>query len=380
MEKILGYNVAEWGLFLKTASISKYLIEVAKSSEKETFIHPLAEELEVVITDILQNRRTIPGYELSSTSKNKIVAFIKNTIDPVIDTRKINAAIMLLVMIKTLYDNDFKPIKEVLGVTIVNEFLEEFTERMFNNTELESIYSICFSTINVILYPDKKKLVGTIKLKEYKEEFKTILDESYQNSLSHGLDHVEAVCNKALYLNDKYNLNCDKEEIVIASLFHDMFAHKDRKNHHILAHDWIMSSIHPLIYSRSMESKRRIAMAIKEHRSNHRGDFYSDISELIATADREAPVIEEIIKRSYQYQLDNYPKKSHREMVDDVEMHLNEKYSRHGYVTYTKMYAMEYNEKFEVMYNIIDKIVTGSLKINIAKQKVNIKVSIKRKG
>lgn len=43
------------GLFLHLAKVSKYVISVAKTSGKETFMHPLAEEIDRVITMLLQD-------------------------------------------------------------------------------------------------------------------------------------------------------------------------------------------------------------------------------------------------------------------------------------------------------------------------------------
>ncbi len=379
MKKILNHNIAEWGLFLHLAKVSKYVIQVSKTSGHETFIHPLAEEIDRVITMLLQNEIKIPGIDLSLSSRTEITNFIGSNITPLIITRKTNPPVLLLVMLEILYKLEFKPMITVFGNTYVKDFVNDFVERVLDNSDLEKYYRESYAIVSNIVEPNKETFRDKSLVREYKEEFKDILEKSY-NSLAHGMDHVEDVYKKAVYLNVKYNLNIPKDEILIASLFHDIFQNKNRNKHHELAHDWIMSSMHPMITLNDKEKQKRIALAIKEHRASYTGDYSSSLSELIATADRGLPDIIKIISRSYKHQLDKYPDRSHKEMVDNVINHLVEKFSKDGYSKYTYMYTLEYGEELFLLFDIIDKIKDGRVKINIARFKDNIKVTLKRKG
>ena len=379
MKKILNHSIAEWGLFLHLAKVSKYVLNVAKTTGQETFMHPLAEEIDRVITMLLQSELKIPGIDLSLSSRTEITNFIEINITPLIITRKTNPPILLLVMLELLYKAEFKPMITVFGNTYVKDFVIDFVERVLANNSLEKYYRESYAIVSNILEPNKESFRDKALMRDYKEAFKDLLEKSY-SSLSHGMDHMEEVYKKAIYLNIKYNLNIAKDEILIVSLFHDIFQDKNRDKHHILAYDWIMSSMHPMITLNDKVKQKRIALAIKEHRASYDGNYSSPLSELLATADREVPDINKIIIRAYKYQLDKYPNRSHKEMITNVVEHLVEKYGRNGYSKYTYIYNLEYVELLLDLFDIIDKIQAGKVVINIARFKDVIKVNLKRKG
>lgn len=379
MKKILNHSIAEWGLFLHLAKISKYVISVSKTSGKETFMQPIAEEIDRVITMLLQGELKIPGYDLSLSSRVKVTTFIDNNITPLIITRKTNPPILLLVMLESLYAADFKPMISVFGNTYVKDFVNDFVVRVLNNDGLEKYYRESSAIIGNILEPNKESFRDKALLRVYKEEFKDLLEKSY-SGLAHGMDHIEDVYKKAIYLNVKYNLNIPKDEILITSLFHDMFQSKNRNKHNDLAADWIMSSMHPMITLNSREKQKRISDAIREHRASYTGKYSSSLSELLATADREIPDITKIIARAYKHQLDIHPNKNHKEMVSAVITHLEEKYGVNGYSKYTYMYTLEHVADIALLQDTIVKILSGKIHINIATFKDVIKVTLKRKG
>lgn len=379
MKKILNHSIAEWGLFLHLAKVSKYVIQVAKTSGHETFMHPLAEEIDRVITMLLHNEIKIPGIDLSLSSRVEITQFINNNITPLILTRKTNPPVLLLVMIEILYKVNFKPMLTVFGVTYVKKFVDEFVSKILDSNTLEVEYRNAHTIITNILEPDKENFRDKALLRTYKTEFKELLDKSY-SSLAHGMDHIEEVYKKAIYLNVKYNLNVPKDEIIVAALFHDMFQYKDRAKHHILAYDWIMSSMHPMINLNDKKKQQRVALAVKEHRASYTEKYSSPLSELIATADRGIPDITSIISRSYKHQLDKHPTKTHSDMIVEVKNHLQEKFSKNGYSKYTYIYMLEYAKELATLHDIIDRITSGKVIINIARFKDVIKVTLKRKG
>lgn len=379
MKQILNHSIAEWGLFLHLAKVSKYVLSVAKTSGQETFIHPLAEEIDRVITMLLQSEIKIPGIDLSLSSRTEITNFIDSNITPLILTRKTNPPILLLVMLELLYKLEFKPMITVFGNTYVKDFVSDFVERVLANNSLEKYYRESYAIVSNIVEPNKESFRDKALMRDYKEAFKDLLEKSY-NSLAHGMDHVEDVYKKAIYLNVKYNLNIPKDEIIVAALFHDMFQYKDRNKHHILAHDWIMSSMHPMITLNDKKKQHRVALAIKEHRASYTEKYSSPLSELIATADRGLPDITNIIIRSYKHQLDKHPTKTHSDMIVEVKNHLQEKFSVTGYSKYTYIYMLEYATELANLHDIIDRIISGKVIINVATFKDKIKVTLKRKG
>jgi hypothetical protein len=56
---------------------------------------------------------------------------------------------------------------------------------------------------------------------------------------THQIDHVLEVTATALLINDKLNLNLNKDILVISGMLHDLF-NNDRKNHHIKAKNYII--------------------------------------------------------------------------------------------------------------------------------------------
>ena len=374
--KILGYDVNIWALFFHMHKTSKQVLLVAKETKQETFAHPLAEELDRIFDRILSGEEKIPGIDLSEASRTEIMFYIRKHIDPVIKHREFNPPVLLLTIIKRLYDEEFKPAEALLGTTIVKDFVEDLYGRCSNGGYLDEVRRDCERLIELMLKSETQSM-KVIKLwRTYTAEFKELLETSY-SSLSHGMDHIKKVYDTAIYLNNKYNIGADIEEILLASLFHDMFDYKDRKKHHQLAHDWIMSSMHPLITLGDKERQKRVAMAILEHRASHTGTYYSPLSELIASADRGKPNLVEVVTRAFQYQIDKYPNTTHAEKVANVKQHLIDKFSQTGYAAYTNLYIKEYNVELYTMFEQIEKIRNGKTKINIAMFKNKIKVTFK---
>lgn len=374
---ILGYPIEKWAIFFRMANYSKYIIKINEEKKIETFMHPIALEIDKVLFKVITGQIQIPGIDLSLTSRTEIVTYISNYIEPVTDVRRFNPTVLLLCVLHRLYDEDFKPIELLLGTGTVKEFVVEFYMRMSNNKELDPIRIESEKLLDVMLNPNNTPFRAKNILNRYKEEFKGLISKHY-NSLAHDTEHIIDVYSRAIYLNNKYNLQIEFDEIAVASIFHDMFESKDRKNHHQIGHDYIMASIHPMITLGSKDKQKRIAVAILEHRASYTGEYSSSLSELIATADREKPNILEIIKRAYLYQKDTNPNSTHREKIEVVKKHLVEKFGRDGYTTYTHMYLLEHKPELLAMYDTIDKIQSGKLKINIGVLKDKLLVTLKR--
>lgn len=375
---ILGYPIEKWAIFFRLANYSKYVIKVAEEKNIETFMHPIAVEIDKILFKVLTGKMEIPGIDLSLTSRTEIVTYIGEYIEPVTDSRRFNPTILMLCVLYRLYDEDFRPVELLLGSGVVKEFISEFYMRTVNNKELDPIRVESEKLLDIMLNPNNTPFRAKNIFKSYTEEFKDLIDKHY-NSLAHGIEHITEVYNRAVYLNNKYNLNISFEEIAVASIFHDMFESKDRKKHHQLGHDYIMASIHPMITLNNKEKQKGIATAVLEHRASHIGEYSSVLSELIATADREKPDIIEIVKRAYLYQVDTNPNSTHKEKIENIKNHLVEKFSRNGYTTYTHMYLLEYKPELLNMYNTIDRIQSGKVKINIGVLKDKLLVTLKRK-
>lgn len=377
MKKIHGYNISLWALMFHMLTQARYVIQADKDLNEESFINPLAVEIDKVMTDMLADKYQI-SYTLSYQDRNDIVEYMNKHIDPVVKTRRIRPALLLLATINELYIAEFKPSYEILGEGMVKEFVEDFTNRASHKDSVSKYYDENCFIIKTIIEPYSIPLKARSLIKKYKVEFKTVLDKAYGDSQSHGWDHIDGVVNKAIYFKNKYNIKVDYDEVILSALFHDIYNDENRKEHHELAAKWVEASIHP-IFNSDKEKKKRIANAIREHRASYTGDYYSPLSELLATADREKPNLEDIIARMYKFQIDKKLNLTHKEILAEIVQHLKEKYSRTGYIQYTNMFMIEHKNDLTIMLETIDKIINKKLLIKIANMSGRLNVSVRRK-
>lgn len=193
----------------------------------------------------------------------------------------------------------------------------------------------------------------------YKELSEYLTDEYSLNDTAHHIDHVKAVCNRALCINAAYRLGYDPFMIIAAALYHDLFT-RFRDNHHYLAEVHILTSKHWSLRRFDDEQRVLIGKACLEHRASWKGGYSSTLSELIATADRGSPNnLTEMVTRCYSYGISKL-KQTPQEALDRVLPHLREKYSRTGYQKLSSLYMRVYGSKLEAMWDVIE---TGNIDV-----------------
>lgn len=187
----------------------------------------------------------------------------------------------------------------------------------------------------------------------YKELSEYLTDEYSLNDTAHHIDHVKAVCNRALCINAAYQLGYDPFMIIAAALYHDLFT-RFRDNHHYLAEAHILTSKHWSLRRFNDEQRVLIGKACLEHRASWKGGYSSTLSELIATADRGSPSnLTEMVTRCYSYGISKL-KQTPQEALDRILPHLREKYSRTGYQKLSPLYIRVYGSKLEAMWDAIE--------------------------
>lgn len=380
MDTILNQPISKWALFFHLETQAKYVLELNKKQEAPSFITPLAEEIYRVLSMYRKGKLDI-GVNISLSSKSSIIAYIKKYIDVHLSNTKVQPTLMLLASLRALYGEDeddyFSPMENLLGNQILRDFVDDFDSRV-EKSNFKDMYFDTMKTIHRIIYPNSITFSDRRVINRIKEEFSNLIEGSYLNSLSHGMKHIDDVIERSLYLRAKYNIDTDIEETIISALLHDMYNEQDRRNHHILAGRWVESSIHPLL-NKSKESKNRIAAAVREHRASYTGEYYSNLSELIATADLDKPEINDILLRMYNYIIDKDPKTDLKVIINEMTQHLIEKYSRDGYIRYPDLYLREYGSKLESLYNTIDRIKSGKVRITIARYAGKVVINLKKK-
>ena len=188
------------------------------------------------------------------------------------------------------------------------------------------------------------------------KELKPILESSYNNSIGHGMDHVKNVMYRALYYNEILKLNLDKKEIILASLLHDMYSECSRKTHHILGHEYVINSTHKVFEG---IDRKRVAEAILEHRASYTGEYSSLLSELISSADRGEPNLNDIVNRCYISTKEFHPEYNVDEIGNAVKKHLSEKFTRNGYAKYPNIYLKINQKKLDVFHDEVDEFLNG---------------------
>ena len=372
----LGYSLNVWCLFFSMYRQSKYVIEI----ESETsFMLPLAEEMERFIKDIMVGKLDIG---ISQLEKDNIDKLIMKIIPTILNSRKLNPSLLLLASMRYLFEINHSILVKHFGQQIIIDFLDDFHEKIMNSSRLDA-YLEANRSVLLIVSSDIIPYAARKKINKFKSTFKTLID-GYSKDGSHGLQHCEDVISRAIEYKQMYNMsNIEYDDIIAFGYIHDMYSETDRKNHHILAGEWIRKSMSPYFKEMGKDRVEMLIKAIEEHRASSGLEvFSSEFSELMATADRgESIDIDSILNRCYKYTLEHYkdelskysanPRK--KVILKKILNHMIEKFSRNGYIKYPKLFMRRNEKEIESVYKMIDHMIIGTVKLDIVKNKVIIK-------
>ena len=237
-----------------------------------------------------------------------------------------------------------------------------------------------------------KKLLEENNMEKYKplvdkllEEFKSVLERSYDQDDGHGLEHVMGVVQRALRGNDILNLGLNPKEIIVAGLFHDIFSKTNREDHHIKGHDYIINSsdlevfedidivrvARAILEHRASDSKKYVSLYALDHDKkpfklkDDQKYFDSLLSELIASCDNEPLVLQDIVERCYKYTVSKHKDSDCVVIEDKVKKHIQEKFSRDGYLKFPYMFTVLSEKPLEEFYNEVDDFVSGKTHVII---------------
>lgn len=163
-------------------------------------------------------------------------------------------------------------------------------------------------------------------LKQYIEQ--EIIPRYDHFDKAHRRDHVETVIAQGLSLATHYE--ADPNIIYAAAAYHDTGLSVGREVHH-LASGEIVRKDRNLRQWFSEEEIETIAQAAEDHRASNKGEPRSIYGRILAEADR---VIDphQIIRRTIQYGLANYPELEVEGHWERTLEHLQEKYAEGGYL------------------------------------------------
>lgn len=163
-------------------------------------------------------------------------------------------------------------------------------------------------------------------LKQYIEQ--EIIPRYDHFDKAHRRDHVETVIAQGLSLATHYE--ADPNIIYAAAAYHDTGLAVGREVHHLTSGE-IVRKDRNLRQWFSEEEIETIAQAAEDHRASNKGEPRSIYGRILAEADR---VIDphQIIRRTIQYGLANYPELEVEGHWERTLEHLQEKYAEGGYL------------------------------------------------
>ncbi|MBQ6218033.1 MAG: tRNA (guanosine(37)-N1)-methyltransferase TrmD [Erysipelotrichaceae bacterium] len=181
------------------------------------------------------------------------------------------------------------------------------------------------------LRPDLLKKKDSIEdvepsLKTYIEE--NILPCYRDYEKSHNIDHIRKVIENSFDLIKGLDVNVDMVYSIAA--YHDIGIRFGRKDHHITSGKWLFEDKK----LRNWFDEQEILLmkeAIEDHRASSDHEPRSVYGRIVAEADRDIDPYR-IIERCVQFETNSHPDADMKQAYEYIMAHLDEKYSRHGYL------------------------------------------------
>lgn len=145
---------------------------------------------------------------------------------------------------------------------------------------------------------------------------------------SHGLVHVQRVIANAMKLASV--TGTDPNMVYVIAAYHDLGMEGPRAIHHITSGK-ILAADARLKKWFTPEQIKIMKEAVEDHRASSSRSPRSIYGKIVAEADRDLEP-EIVFRRAIQYGIENYPEKDKEQMWERFKEHMQEKYSRTGYI------------------------------------------------
>lgn len=145
---------------------------------------------------------------------------------------------------------------------------------------------------------------------------------------SHGLRHVSRVIKNSLQLAKVTGANIDMVYVIAA--YHDLGMSGPRAIHHITSGKILVADARLKRWF-NPEQIKIMKEAVEDHRASSSRQPRSIYGKIVAEADRDIDP-HEIFLRAIQYGKENNPEKNKEEQWERFAEHMEEKYSRNGYI------------------------------------------------
>lgn len=145
---------------------------------------------------------------------------------------------------------------------------------------------------------------------------------------SHGLRHVSRVIKNSLQLAKVTGADIDMVYVIAA--YHDLGMSGPRAIHHITSGKILVADARLKRWF-NPEQIKIMKEAVEDHRASSSRQPRSIYGKIVAEADRDIDP-HEIFLRAIQYGKENYLEKNKEEQWERFAEHMEEKYSRNGYI------------------------------------------------
>jgi uncharacterized protein len=145
---------------------------------------------------------------------------------------------------------------------------------------------------------------------------------------AHNMEHVTRVIRRSLELVRQ--TGADINMVYTIAAYHDIGMSGPRAIHHITGGKMLAADSRLKRWF-SSEQIKVMKEAIEDHRASAAHSPRSIYGKIVAEADRDISP-ETVFRRTVQYGLANYPELSREQHWQRFVKHMDEKYSRHGYI------------------------------------------------
>ena len=145
---------------------------------------------------------------------------------------------------------------------------------------------------------------------------------------SHGLQHVNRVIKNSIELANY--TGADINMVYVIAAYHDLGMSGPCAIHHLTGGK-ILSNDSRLKKWFNADQLKIMKEAVEDHRASSSHTPRTIYGKIVAEADRDLE-LDVVFSRAIQYGLENYPELNKEQQWKRFEAHMNEKYSRNGYI------------------------------------------------
>ena len=185
------------------------------------------------------------------------------------------------------------------------------------------------------------------KIREYVEG--EILPR-YDELRGHTGEHIAQVISRSLeFAKQAPGVNLDMVYVIAA--YHDLGRLVDNETHNVESAKMLRADEF-LKENFAAEEIETMAEAVEDHRASLGREPRSIYGKIVSSADRN-PSVESMLERAYDYNKLLHPDYSEDEIIEDVRVHIREKYAPDGYAAKTMYFK---DPSFEKMLVEVEKI------------------------